>query len=44
MGAYWKVVSKAQDATIVVLKDTAEEPYPSGSGPTMGGDKGGCLG
>src|SRR5208337_4431973 len=20
------------------------EPYPSGSGPTMGGDKGGCLG
>ena len=24
MGAYWKVVSKAQDATIVVLKDTPE--------------------
>ncbi len=24
MGAYWKVISKAQDATIVVLKDTPE--------------------
>ena len=24
MGAYWKVVSKAQHATIVVLKDTPE--------------------
>ncbi|HZZ61340.1 MAG TPA: shikimate kinase [Roseiarcus sp.] len=24
MGAYWKVVSKAQDATIVVLRDTPE--------------------
>ena len=24
MGPYWKVVGKAQDATIVVLEDTAE--------------------
>ena len=24
MGAYWKVVNKTQDATIVVLKDTPE--------------------
>jgi len=28
----------------VRIGNFTQEPYPSGSGPTMGGDKGGCLG